>query len=153
MKRPRNEGDSELTAEDPFVDDGSNGQAVEAVGERFPQLDVVASLACRGEEQHETRSVLRFGGSPILLPHFYGATHSLGSLLRASTIVPAVLMADADPPDNEKMKTRLTLVVESVDPVDGRTFVVAPENEEVLGVFALVSEELMSGTTTVSLGR
>jgi hypothetical protein len=31
--------------EDLLVDDGGNGQAVEAVGERLPQLDVVAALA------------------------------------------------------------------------------------------------------------
>ena len=32
-------------AEDLLVDDGGNGQAVEAVGERLPQLDVVPPLA------------------------------------------------------------------------------------------------------------
>jgi hypothetical protein len=31
--------------EDLLVDDGSDGQAVEAVGECLPQLDVVSSLA------------------------------------------------------------------------------------------------------------
>ncbi len=31
--------------EDLLVDDGGNGEAVEAVGERLPQLDVVAALA------------------------------------------------------------------------------------------------------------
>jgi hypothetical protein len=31
--------------EDLLVDDGGNGQAVEAVGEGLPQLDVVAALA------------------------------------------------------------------------------------------------------------
>lgn len=34
-----------MAAEDLLVDDGGNRQTVEAVGERFPQLDVVASLA------------------------------------------------------------------------------------------------------------
>jgi len=32
-------------AEDLLVNDGRNGQAVEAVGEGFPQFDVVAALA------------------------------------------------------------------------------------------------------------
>jgi hypothetical protein len=31
--------------EDLLVDDGGDGQTVEAVGERLPQLDVVAALA------------------------------------------------------------------------------------------------------------
>ena len=35
----------------------------------------------------------------------------------------------------------LTLVVEAVDPVDAGAFVVAPEEEEVLGVFDFVSEQ------------
>ena len=34
-----------VAAEDLLVDDGRHRQAVEAVGERLPQLDVVASLA------------------------------------------------------------------------------------------------------------
>lgn len=35
-----------VTAEDLFVDDGRHRQTIETVGERFPQLDVVASFAC-----------------------------------------------------------------------------------------------------------
>lgn len=53
-----------MAAEDFLIDDGSNGQTVEAVGERLPELDVVAPFA---------------------------------------------------------------LVVEAIDAVDGRTFVVAPQ--------------------------
>lgn len=34
-----------MHSEDLLIDDGGNGQAVEAVGERLPQLDVVATLA------------------------------------------------------------------------------------------------------------
>lgn len=34
-----------MHGEDLLIDDGSNGEAVEAVGEGFPQLDVVPSLA------------------------------------------------------------------------------------------------------------
>lgn len=34
-----------MHGEDLLVDDGGNGQAVEAVGERLPQLDVVTALA------------------------------------------------------------------------------------------------------------
>lgn len=33
-----------MHAKDLFVDDGSDGQAVEAVGEGLPQLNVVAAL-------------------------------------------------------------------------------------------------------------
>lgn len=38
-----------MAAEDLLIYNGCNGQAVEAVGERFPQFDVVASLACTRE--------------------------------------------------------------------------------------------------------
>ena len=34
-----------MHSEDFLVDDGGDGQAVEAVGERLPQFDIVASLA------------------------------------------------------------------------------------------------------------
>jgi len=34
-----------MAAEDLFVDDGGHGEAVEAVGEGFPQLDAVPPLA------------------------------------------------------------------------------------------------------------
>jgi len=34
-----------MTAEDLLVDDGGDWEAVKAVGERFPQLDVVTALA------------------------------------------------------------------------------------------------------------
>lgn len=34
-----------MHGEDLLVDDSSNGEAVEAVGERLPQLNVVATLA------------------------------------------------------------------------------------------------------------
>ncbi len=36
-----------VATEDFLVDDRSHGQAVEAVGERLPQLDVVSALACK----------------------------------------------------------------------------------------------------------
>ena len=36
--------ESAVTAENLLVDDGGDGQAVEAVRERLPQLDVVTSL-------------------------------------------------------------------------------------------------------------
>jgi hypothetical protein len=68
--------------EDLLVDDSGNRQAVEAIGERLPQLDVVSSLA---------------------------------------------------------------FVVEPVDAVDAGAFVVATENEEVLGVLDLVCEEQADG--------
>jgi len=64
--------------EDLLVDDSRDGQAVEAVRECLPQLDVVSPLA---------------------------------------------------------------LIVEAVNTVDGRTLVVAAENEEVLGILDLVREE------------
>jgi len=69
---------SPVTTEDLLVHDGSHGQAVEAVCESLPQLDVVSPLA---------------------------------------------------------------FVVEAVDPVDGRALVVPTEQEEVLGVLDLVSQE------------
>ena len=34
-----------MHSEDLFVDDGSNWQAIEAVGEGLPQLDIISSLA------------------------------------------------------------------------------------------------------------
>ena len=34
-----------MHGKDLLINDGRNGQAVEAVGERFPKLDVVSSLA------------------------------------------------------------------------------------------------------------
>lgn len=67
-----------VTAEDLLVNDGRHREAVEAVCERLPQLDVVASLA---------------------------------------------------------------LVVEAVDAVDRGAFVVASQQEEVLGVFDLVGQQ------------
>jgi hypothetical protein len=36
-----------MATEDLLVDYGGNRQAVETVCERFPQLDVVPSLACK----------------------------------------------------------------------------------------------------------
>jgi hypothetical protein len=68
--------------EDLLVDDCCNGQAIEAVRERLPELDVVSSLA---------------------------------------------------------------LIVEPIDSVDGRAFVVAAEDEEVFRVFDLVCEEQTDG--------
>lgn len=67
-----------MHGENLLIDDGSDGKAVEAIGEGLPQLDVVPALA---------------------------------------------------------------LVVESVDPVDRSTLVVAAENEEVLGVLDLVGQQ------------
>lgn len=64
--------------EDLLVDDCSNGQAIEAIRECFPQLDIVSPLA---------------------------------------------------------------LVVEAINSVDGCAFVIATENEKVLGVFDLVCEQ------------
>ena len=71
-----------MHGEDLLINDGGNGQAVEAVGKCLPQLDVVASLA---------------------------------------------------------------LIVESVDAVDGRTLVVAAQDEEVFGVLDLVCQEKADG--------
>lgn len=65
-----------------LVDDGGDGQAVEAVGESFPELDIIPSLA---------------------------------------------------------------LVVEPVDTVYGRAFVVTAKDKEVLGVFDLVGKEEADG--------
>jgi len=54
--------ESAVHAENLFVDDGGHGQAVEAVGERLPQLDVVAPFALvvkacsseKGERERES---------------------------------------------------------------------------------------------------
>lgn len=71
-----------MHGKDFLVNDGGNWQAIEAVGERLPQLDVVSSLA---------------------------------------------------------------LVVEAVDAVDRRTLMIAPKDEEVLGVFDLVCQQQTDG--------
>jgi len=42
-------------AENLLVDDGGNGQAVEAVSEGLPQLDVVPPLACWVERERKKR--------------------------------------------------------------------------------------------------
>nr|POE77548.1 hypothetical protein CFP56_09195 [Quercus suber] len=68
--------------ENLLVDDGRNGQAVEAIGKGLPQLDVVTSLA---------------------------------------------------------------LVVKTVDTVDRSTFMIAAENEEILGIFDLVCQQQADG--------
>lgn len=68
--------------EDLLIDDSRNGEAVEAIRESLPQLNVVPPLA---------------------------------------------------------------LIVETIDTVDGRTLVVTTENEEVLGVFDLVSQKEADG--------
>ena len=41
--------------EDLLVDDRGNGQAVEAVRERLPQLDVVSALACSVQDRQNPR--------------------------------------------------------------------------------------------------
>jgi len=35
-----------MTTKDLFADNGSNGQAIEAISESLPELDVVPSLTC-----------------------------------------------------------------------------------------------------------
>ena len=45
LERAELRAQSAVHAEDLLVDDGCNGQAVEAVGEGLPELDVVAALA------------------------------------------------------------------------------------------------------------
>ncbi len=58
MGRPAESHQSAVHGKDLFVDDGSDGQAVEAVGKRLPQLDVVAALACgaKAERMGESAS-------------------------------------------------------------------------------------------------
>lgn len=48
-------------------------------------------------------------------------------------------------PEEGSENETLTLVVEAVDAVDGGTLVVAPEQEEVLGVFDLVRQQQADG--------
>ena len=71
-----------MHGEDLLIDDSRNGEAVEAIRESLPQLNVVPPFA---------------------------------------------------------------LIVETIDTVDGRTLVVTTENEEVLGVFDLVSQKEADG--------
>lgn len=78
LHRVQIRAETTMHGENLLIDDGSDGKAVEAIGEGLPQLDVVPALA---------------------------------------------------------------LVVESVDPVDRSTLVVAAENEEVLGVLDLVGQQ------------
>ena len=42
-------------AENLLIDNGGNGQAVEAVSEGLPQLDVVPPLACSSKEEKEKK--------------------------------------------------------------------------------------------------
>lgn len=53
-EREQREIKERLTAEDPLVNDRSYWEAVEAVSEGLPQLDVVTSLAC---DERERRAV------------------------------------------------------------------------------------------------
>ena len=66
-----------MHGENLLVDDGSNRQAVEAIGERLPKLNIVATFA---------------------------------------------------------------LVIETIDTVDGGTFMVTSQDEEVLGILDLVGQ-------------
>lgn len=43
-----------VTAEDLLVHYGSDGQAVEAVGESFPQLDVESAFTCKKQQDSES---------------------------------------------------------------------------------------------------
>ena len=43
-----------MAAEDLLVDDGRDREAIEAVGERLPQLDVVSPLACTTHTHTQT---------------------------------------------------------------------------------------------------
>lgn len=82
LHRVQVRAETTVHGEDLLVDDSGNRKAVEAIGEGFPQLDVVSTLA---------------------------------------------------------------LVVEAVNSVDGRTLVVTPQDEEVLGVLDLVGQEEANG--------
>lgn len=105
-----------MTAEDLLVHDGGDGQAVEAVGKRLPQLDVESAFTCGINREFRPKTAARHA-------RFHLSRHSWW-------------------PCN---KWRLTLIVEAVDAVDGGTLVVAPEQEEVLGVFDLVRQQQTDG--------
>lgn len=47
-----------VTAKDLLVDDGSNGQAVEAVCESFPEFNVVTPFTFRGSNEENERKSL-----------------------------------------------------------------------------------------------
>ena len=78
IKRAQLWAEAAVHAEDLLIDEGCNREAIEAVSEGLPELDVVSSLA---------------------------------------------------------------LIIEAIDSVDGGTLMVAPQEEEVLGVLDLVGEE------------
>lgn len=48
-------------------------------------------------------------------------------------------------PVNDGLDSSLTLVVETVDTIDGSTLMVASQYEEVLGIFDLVSQQQADG--------
>lgn len=47
--------DTSVTAEDLLVHYGSDGQAVEAVGERLPQFDVESAFTCEGGKKEKKK--------------------------------------------------------------------------------------------------
>ena len=114
-----------MTAEDLLVDDGGDGQTVEAVREGLPQLDVEPAL---------TWCVCVWGG---------------GTQRKAVNVTVCVYVYTVT--GSERMyctcafTCSLTLIVEAVDAVDGRTLVVSPQQEEVLRVLDLVGQQETDG--------
>lgn len=48
-------GETAVHGENLFVDDGSNGETVEAIRKSFPELDVVSPLACKKLKEESSR--------------------------------------------------------------------------------------------------
>ena len=126
-----------MHAEDLLVDDGGDGQGVEAVREDLPQLHVVSPLACGGAVPRTTRVHTQHTRSRQA-----GHNDTLGSC-HARSLPKTSSLADHKR-QGARQRPR-TLVVEAVDAVDGRALVVASEDEEVLWVLDLEGEQQADG--------
>ena len=100
-----------------LVDDGGDGKAVEAVREGLPQLDVVATLAYSHTTHRETEEI---------------KSKDVSDKQGKSAALSAAPSASAAASLLPRFSVPLTLVVESIDAVDGCALVIAAEQEEVL---------------------
>ena len=82
-----------MHAEDLFVDQGCNGEAVKTVGKNFPQLDAMAALALvvKSVNAIDRRALVVAAQEEEVLRVFYFVrqqqTHSLQRLLSAVDVV------------------------------------------------------------------
>lgn len=111
-----------MHAENFLIDDGRYGQAIEAVGKRLPNLDVVPPLACKTTRDNQNH---HFTNHPT-----YPTDNCATCIDQLAAIQSSEVRRAREP----------TFVVEAVDAVDGSTLVVAPQNEEILWVLDLESK-------------